>query len=763
MMTIWCYNKKIIKKLEGNTMISTSRYIKEWQLALQQEINHLKRFSSTKIALFNGQHLQTEENYTYYFESISFVKIPIGSSVVLTWGKAKINGRILSSDGKSLILQIDKSIGDYVSEAFVSHDPWELLEQLMIRFDAIKENKTKRMRIKRLMNPSMPAKHPQDMIKNHVHDLSLRSKYNPITFVWGPPGTGKTYTLARVALQKYWKGKRILLLSQSNQAVDVLMKEITKTAQNKKRFKIGDILRYGGNAAEMDMHDEKITTSALLDEKDKALAVQKQELLDEKIKLKRDLARSFSSRDSQALLKMEEQIARVLEKIRKKELQFIKKAMVVGTTLAKAATDPAIYEDEYDLILLDEASMAYVPQTAFAASLGKRLIVCGDFKQLPPIAASRSEAVNKWLKEDIFHASGVADSVASGSLHQHLLLLNEQRRMHPSISSFTNKHIYHSLVSDHPTVSSSRKAITEKGPFPKEANILLDTSNFGYYGGFEKGTKSRINLMHMLLSLQLIVEAWKSGIRSIGYVTPYRAQSELMDAVTAELFPKQLADSSIQIATVHRFQGSEKDMIIFDSTEGYPHERPGMLLLGKDSDRLLNVAITRSKGKFIHIANCDFIKRRVGRDKAVRKLVEHQWSENLLVEQQKIGTWINSSHPYLKWQHAKNTKDIWEDMKNGKTVVAAMPDIVQVPQDWLQLLEAIAANTLCKVYGPVKSFKNKRVDSMEYDAPFPFVIVDEHIVWIGHPLQLVPGAKPPSIAVRIESKQLAAYLLKQLS
>ena len=744
-------------------MISTSRYIKEWQIALQQEINHLKRFSSTKIALFNGQLLQTAEDYTYYFESISFVKIPIGSSIVLSWGTTRNNGRVLSADGKSLILQIEKLIGDHVSEASVSHDPWELLEQLMIRFDAIKENKTKRIRIKKLMNPSMPAKHPQDIIKNHVHDLSLRSKYNPVTFVWGPPGTGKTYTLARVALQKYWKGKRILLLSQSNQAVDVLMKEITKTAKSKGRFKIGDILRYGGNAAELDLHDDKITTSALLDEKDKDLAIQKQELLDEKIKLKRDLARSFSNRDSQALLKMEEQIARVLEKIRKKELQFVKKAMVVGTTLAKAATDAAIYEDEYDLVLLDEASMAYVPQTAFAASLGKRIIICGDFKQLPPIAASRSEAVNKWLKEDIFHASQVADSVASGSLHQHLLLLNEQRRMHPSISSFTNKHIYHSLVTDHPTVTSSRKTITEKAPFPKEANILLDTSNFGHYGGFEKGTKSRINLIHLLLSLQLIVEAWKSGIRSIGYVTPYRAQSELMHAIASDLFPKQLADNSILIATVHRFQGSEKDMIIFDSTEGYPHERPGMLLLGSTSDRLLNVAITRSKGKFIHIANCDFLRKRVGRDKAVRKLVEHQLAENLLVKEAEIGTWVKASHPYVKWQHARNVKDISQDIKHAKTVCIVMPENSKPPIEWLQLLDHVAEYPKCKIYGQAKWAKTRGVKSLPYDGGYPYVIIDDQIVWIGHPLQLVPGAKPPSIAVRMESKQLAAYLLKQLS
>lgn len=168
---------------------------------------------------------------------------------------------------------------------------------------------------------------------------------------------------------------------------------------------------------------------------------------------------------------MEEKLANVMEKIRKRELQFVQKAKIVGTTIVKAATDPAIYEDEYDLVIVDEASMAYIPQVAFSASLAKRIIICGDFKQLPPIATSRHALVDKWLKEDVFHATGVAETVHSSSLHPQLLLLNEQRRMHPSISQFTNKYIYHSLVGDHKKVERNRKAIAEKLPF-KERRIF---------------------------------------------------------------------------------------------------------------------------------------------------------------------------------------------------------------------------------------------------------------------------------------------------
>lgn len=67
--------------------------------------------------------------------------------------------------------------------------------------------------------------------------------------------------------------------------------------------------------------------------------------------------------------------------------------------------------------------MAYVPQVAFAAALSKHIIVCGDFKQLPPIASARDSLVKLWLKEDIFHRAGVAQSVEEGELHPHLFLL----------------------------------------------------------------------------------------------------------------------------------------------------------------------------------------------------------------------------------------------------------------------------------------------------------------------------------------------------
>ena len=66
--------------------------------------------------------------------------------------------------------------------------------------------------------------------------------------------------------------------------------------------------------------------------------------------------------------------------------------------------------------------------------------------------------------------------------------------------------------------------------------------------------------------------------------------------------------SNISCATVHQFQGSESDVVIFDAVESYPKNAVGVLM-GKNQNqviRLINVAVTRAKGKLITVANFRF-------------------------------------------------------------------------------------------------------------------------------------------------------------
>ncbi|MGG3467002.1 AAA domain-containing protein [Neobacillus pocheonensis] len=743
-------------------MLSTTTYIKEWQQALQNEVSYLKKYGSNKILVSNGRLLFSEGSFNYYFDAAENLRIPVGSSIRLEWGSMKNSGRVLSSEGKGIMLALEQSFGDLIDEAHLFHDPWELLEQLIQRLDEIKKNKLKRMRVKKLMDPSMPAKHPQEKIKSNVHEVLLRSKYNPVTFVWGPPGTGKTYTLARVAANKYFQEKRVLILSHSNQAVDVLISEVSNFIIKKNRFKEGDVLRYGSQSGEQLSNQEMVTTSQLIQKQDPQLAEDKEILIKERQKLKQDIARSFSKRDTESLLELETKIAKVLEKIRQKEIQFVKDAFVIGTTLAKAASDPAIYEKEFDLVILDEVSMAYVPQSAFAASIGKRVIICGDFKQLPSIASSRDALVTKWLKEDIFHRAGVVEWVKEGKLHPHLFLLREQRRMHPDISSFTNQYIYHSLVGDHESVRKARNAIVEQAPFAGQASILIDTSFTGAHCITERTSNSRLNPWQLLLSFQLIHESYLAGSTSIGYVTPYRAQANLMDFLLEDLYEKERQTADIISATVHRFQGSERDVMIFDTVDSEPQERVGMLLIGADSERLINVAITRTKGKFLHVSNNAFIRKHVYKGKTLRQLVEHQERQHQTVRTNEIGTWIKNQHHSLQWMHARRLEKVFHDIEFAKkSVVISLPVRTILSAEWKSKLKNRKNHVQLIIFSdddwdelqPNRLFKER--------VPFPFLVIDKQIFWLGVPIEGGNAVEPPFIAARLESEKVSEYFLSQ--
>ena len=734
-------------------------YIKEWEKAIQAEIHHLKKYGSNKYLLKNGHLVSSENNYQYYFPSRNQLFIPIGAQIKLEYGKSIYQGTILSSDGSSVILSFENSIGDLVSEAWLIYDPWELLDELYSRVGEIKKSKKKRSRVKKLLFPSHPLKPTTKESSSIVEKLYIQTKNNAVTFVWGPPGTGKTYTLARVAANHYIKGRRILLLSHSNQAVDVLVQELTAFCKRKDAYKTGEIIRYGQTSLTVDFD----TTCKLIEEKDPQLTSDREQLVAQRKLLKKDLNGSFSKRDYDTLLEVESKLSRLQERIRQKELKIVEEANIIGTTLAKAARDPNIYENDYDVVILDEASMAYIPQSAFAASLGKRIIICGDFKQLPPIASGRHPLIEKWLKEDIFNRSGIVESVTAGTLHPHLFLLKEQRRMHPHISSFTNKYIYHSLVGDHSSVLKSRESIAALDPFTNIASALLDTSFMGRNCTTERTSGSRLNVWQLLLSFQLIYEAYKSGAKSIGYVTPYRAQALLMDSLLEGTLKEEKEQAIISAATVHRFQGSERDVMIYDAVDSYPFERPGMLLTGKNNDRLINVAVTRSKGKFIHVCDRNFINKTTSYTKTIRQLVKHQTEQNTVITSEHIGKWIKNQHPKVKWIHARKTEVIFQDMKRAKkSIIFSIPKSEKLPKEWIDELHSlnnsVKVTLMCSsTTGPITKHKQ-----LETDIPFPLLLIDETILWLGAPVECIDNTHPPYVAVRVQSSVFMEQLISQL-
>ncbi|PTQ51566.1 MAG: DNA helicase [Hydrogenibacillus schlegelii] len=88
-----------------------------------------------------------------------------------------------------------------------------------------------------------------------------------------------------------------------------------------------------------------------------------------------------------------------------------------------------------------------------------------------------------------------------------------------------------------------------------------------------------------------------------------------------DLFPEARgSERAVVASTVHRFQGLEKDVILFDAVDGPPFSKAGVLLEGDAAARLINVAMSRARGKLIILGNRSFLQDRLSAEHPLNRL-----------------------------------------------------------------------------------------------------------------------------------------------
>ena len=326
-----------------------------------------------------------------------------------------------------------------------------------------------------------------------------------------------------------------------------------------------------------------------------------------------------------------ESIQQELTRIREGESKLLKNARVVGTTLTSCTLNPQVRERTFNVAIVDEVSMAPCPSLFASCALATdKVIQCGDFYQLSPIA-EEPEAV--WLKNSIFDKCGITSKVTNNEELKELAVLDTQYRSHPDIANSIIDIVYNGKLKNGLERSHENFYAQHLEPYSNNACILLDTSEVCTISNpwCEKKGLSWINPNTAELTLRLTDAGLKSGIKSIGIITPYNAQAKHIRnklGVIREAHP----DKRIEAATVHKYQGREMDMIIFDLIDGPPKSGLAPFLKGvhgSEAMRLINVATTRARGKLIVIANVDFIEQCLYKEKDCKNHILYQWIQYL--------------------------------------------------------------------------------------------------------------------------------------
>jgi hypothetical protein len=301
------------------------------------------------------------------------------------------------------------------------------------------------------------------------------------------------------------------------------------------------------------------------------------------------------------LARVTEELRKVRDQVGRARRDLLETARLVLTTLSKAAITSEIHERRFDRVLVDEASMAQPPQVALAASLAtKSLAIFGDFRQLAPVVQSWSQPVKRWLGRDVFELNGLTRNIDTTDL---LSVLTIQYRMHPKIMGLVNGPSYGNRLQAGPGIEQSTATIAGHEPARGQPVVWIDTNEFGARG-HSTVTHSRLNPLSAWLALQVALQMLNDGMDSIGVVAPYRDQARLLRLLVRAAGVQH----AVHTGTIHRFQGGERDAIILDLVDAAPLP-PGVLFRSDDGLRLLNVAITRARGKLVCLSDGSYLKR----------------------------------------------------------------------------------------------------------------------------------------------------------
>jgi len=606
-----------IKRLDGNERQKRGRAV------LGLRMKYTGEFLDFKIYRFNRNNMPEHQ-------------IKVGDVVLISRGEPlKFNQEAtVSGVGRNFIEIYSKEpifrSKLYRLDLFVNDITFKRMKK------ALNEVKSEKLKVKNFINVILGKKEPnvaeineQSEILNKSQNKALSKSINSDVFlIHGPPGTGKTTTLAEVI--KKHIGKKLLVSAESNVAVDNLLEKLkeynvvrighpVKMDSRLMKYSLDVKVRRDKRYKEVEKIIKKAEDLKYLQEKrcKKPTPGRRRGLSDEEIlkyakegKGVRGVLKEWM-REMAEWLKLQKNINKLYDeknaKIEKIINDVLENAEIVFATTS-ACGGEFLETREFDTVFIDEAAQSMEPGSLIAFLKGRQVFFAGDHKQLPPTVLSN----DKRLKISMFERFS---ALYPKAMHT----LEIQYRMNKKINGFPSCEFYECKVK----TDTSAENITIN-----DLNIKSD----GFYGGEEpvvfvdtcgkfkekskKDSLSKYNPKEAEFVVLLVEGFLNRGAKEehIGVITPYKDHEEYIKNLIKSEKCKVKSDL-LEVKSVDGFQGREKEIIILSLVRANEKEEIGFL-----SDiRRLNVAITRAKRKLIIIGDA----KTLSVNKTYKNLIEY--------------------------------------------------------------------------------------------------------------------------------------------
>ena len=301
--------------------------------------------------------------------------------------------------------------------------------------------------------------------------------------------------------------------------------------------------------------------------------------------------------------------------------QQLQQARVIVSTTSMLQSRSFLLEiKHFSLCIVDEASQILEPNIIGLLSSDsiERFILIGDHKQLPAVVVQPDDeptlhACRLSLFERLLHQEREAGREAFTAI------LRRQGRMHPDIAAFPNEFFYareqlqpvplpHQEETELPYHQPSEDALDD---LLKQHRVLFFPSGLLSSSPVREGSEvgsDKVNPVEASLVADLLRRIYRQygerfdAMKTVGVIVPYRNQIAMIRREIAQLGIPQLLDISID--TVERYQGSQRDVIIYSFTIRHPYQLDFLCANcfeedGKTIDRKLNVAMTRARKQLL--------------------------------------------------------------------------------------------------------------------------------------------------------------------
>ena len=378
----------------------------------------------------------------------------------------------------------------------------------------------------------------------------------------GPPGTGKTSQALRKMVEAFSRKpdeKQILLLAYTNRAVDEICKALLNITPRM------DFIRIGNELSCDPCYREYLMENVL-----------------------QDCTR------------------------RPEVIRCIASCRIFVGTVATLSNKPEIFRlKTFDVAIIDEASQILEPQLVGILSarnergdnsIGKFILI-GDHKQLPAVVLQRAEQTGVYdeslrsvgitnFKDSLFERlyRSLRSDPHSAYLYDRLC---KQGRMHPGVARFSNQFFYNGELQ---TLGLPHQLKPDTDAVPARTVFFPSRAE-------KDGSSAKINRSEAVIAANLAFRVYSllsddfDPSRSLGIITSYRNQIALIKKELSRFDIPIL--NKIVVDTVERFQGSERDVIIYSFSVNHAYQLKQLSnLINEDGvliDRKLNVVLTRAR------------------------------------------------------------------------------------------------------------------------------------------------------------------------